>query len=988
MKIQKLLLSLSMITLAVSCSAGNARADKAQMQQLVPDVPYNRKTPRTLIFSRAQLKYGLERDDYLNKWVDQPLFVDPTLSADNGTPGIQYPSFRRIQEVVKSYGLDGLGFFPQTSGRSKAYELSTRSNLEGFHLLTEFVPGETKPSRAEVLKMALDNPHSQRIDGKVVVVSYRADSHTPEFWEQELKSLKEQYGEDFIFLPSLVRYAGESDFYWSKKYHDNEITAQDIENIKDEFREWAAATDGLYVSSVSAKRTPDRKLDEDYYRNFVIRIIKSVLAEPQFNDKYFGLSAMVGHENPTRVGATFSSDGTKTLRHSLRAALEAQPDLIDMAEWDEQNENTSVRPTVYNGTSTMRILRYYTGKERGEKLEPLPGDDITIPNLIVSYRKMLVLGEELEIELLNVPDTTKSTSYTARFRLEDLNGKVVYQSPVQQFKGNKIEDNTLTIASEQFAKYQVLRPRLEITVDGRKSTFEDGLHYIELRPTWNWDTKWVKQPLRDLLKPAHVQFTVGEPRPNGERVVTASFAADEPLAYVEVLDNDNIVYIAPPENSGIGDKWRENEDQVVLSINWQSRHSLSKAFKINGTITLKGSPAKWQLPGSRFPIASDSEIDGIPVSSQPTIELKNIRSSNWIGRIFLAIPRSQIDEASLEIDIPDLFVGTIPVRQIIGKSIYGIPGPYGFNMVISRYLRQHRMPHHLNANQVQFTTLIWPDLANSVLHLQAIGKSGRIYRSKPVRLGTSGAKQNTLRVYSDIKKKPVHVEVPANRVPDIRYIFDPSRGSALVTDAGRPFWAMMGGYFTQVTERGGGESNDGSPFLRAAHYPEGVTKGAPDWVKTKSGEDALQFDGIGTYITLPQGVIPRRAGWTAELDIKPESTSGKQFIIGNRTYYMGSLVIYMDNGELTGEFFGQYSGTKTVKTGIQLPADKWSHLMISYDQKNMVVAVDGQKSKPIAIEGPGIYDTLSVVGGFEKDWFKGQIKSLRIRHLSANEKVE
>jgi len=55
-------------------------------------------------------------------------------------------------------------------------------------------------------------------------------------------------------------------------------------------------------------------------------------------------------------------------------------------------------------------------------------------------------------------------------------------------------------------------------------------------------------------------------------------------------------------------------------------------------------------------------------------------------------------------------------------------------------------------------------------------------------------------------------------------------------------------------------------------------------------------------------------------------------------------------------------------------------LVIRYDQKNLIFEVDGHKSQPLKIAGPGLYDTLSIIGGFGEDWFKGQIKSLRIQH--------
>ncbi len=967
-----------------------ARADAQRMKELVPDAVRPRKADRTYVFSRAQFKYGLERTDYLSRWIDQPLFVDPALRGDTTErQSIYYPSFRKIQEVVLQYGMDGLGFFPETSGRAQAYEWAKRSGLKGFHLLTEFTPGDLKPgpatpSKMDVVKMALDNPASMRLDGKVVIVSYVADSKPLSYWKKTLGALHKQYGDKFIFLPAVYRFAGKSPAQWQEKFYANTITPQDIEAIKAYLREWARATDGLYYNYVIGMRTPERTFDPVVYREFAVRILKSVMAEPEFKDKYFALAAAVGHENVTRVGYTTSSDGTKTLRHSFEASMSAQPDLIDIPEWDEENENTSLRPTVYNGTSSERIMRYYTSKLRGQAPTPLPGDDTSLPNLIISYRKLLTLGEKLHIELLNVPATDKGSAYTVQLTLEDLDGKTVYTSDVQKFQDNKLTDHTLTLPSETLAAYELLRPRLQIKTDQRTITIEDGLHYIELRPTWNWDYKWVKQPLRDLMHPTKVDFQVGPPEADGKQMVTATFAANEPLAYVEVLDNDDIVYIQPPANDPEG-QWRENAEQVILDINWQSRNSSAKPFRLQGTIALKNGTARWRLPGDPSSNARDPLSRGpMPKLNGQTLSLAGLKASNWRGDIFLAIPRSQIDQAVLEIHMPGLFDGELPVKRIIADSVYGIPGPDGFNMVISRYLRQDQMPDHLNATSTQFQVPVLPDLTNSVLHLQAIGVSGHLYRSKPVLANAPSGKPVTVAVYSETQKKPVTVKVASSRVPDIRYVFSPEHGSALVAEAGCPFWGILGGYFTQVTQRGGGESNDGSPFLKPQFYPADATKGAPDWVKTDNGEYALQFDGKGTYVTLPQGVIPRRAGFTISMDIKPDTVEGRQFIIGNRTYYFGSLVVYVNDGKLTADFLNETAGSERgIKSDVSLPAGKWSHLVIRYDQKQLIFSVDGKAGAPLSVEGPGLFDTLSVVGGYDKSWFKGQIKNLRIQHTPA-----
>lgn len=77
--------------------------------------------------------------------------------------------------------------------------------------------------------------------------------------------------------------------------------------------------------------------------------------------------------------------------------------------------------------------------------------------------------------------------------------------------------------------------------------------------------------------------------------------------------------------------------------------------------------------------------------------------------------------------------------------------------------------------------------------------------------------------------------------------------------------------------------------------------------------------------------------------------------------------------------FQQENEITGADSGLALPAGQWSHLTIRYDQKNLVFDVDGKTSKTLNMEGPRLFDTASIVGGYGEDWFKGEIKSLRIR---------
>ncbi len=971
-----------------------SRADREQMQQLVPDVTHTRKTDRTYVFSRAQFIYPLGSDRYLHRWVDRPLFVNPDLSQGKGENDLMtLPDYQQMQQSVMRYGLDGFALFPETAGRAQIYDYSKRSAMKGFQLLPvllnmDYKTGDT--GKADVIKMALENPASFRIGGKLVFSSYRVSSSAKiTEWQNEVAALRKQFGDQFLFLPALNFFdfpeTAQNAPDLLHKFHHNTITMQDVERCKDYLRKWLRVTDGVMFNDVLRLRRRDdlHHFDAVFYREFVIRIMKSVLAEPEFRQKIFGLSSIIGLENSTRTGFSLSSDGTKTLRRSFEAAMSAQPDFIEIPEWDEQNENTSLRPTIYNGLSSMRIMRYYTAKLRGEKPTPMAGDNVGIPDLILSYRKVLTLGEKLEVELLNVPDTEQSVPYTARLTLKDPGGKVVYTSPVYQFDKSRMQDHTVTIPSETLGEYQVLVPHLEIEGDGRKMSFEDGLQYLELRPTWNWDYKWVKQPLRDLLVPQKVDWQVSGAQADGTRLVSATFNANEPLASVEVLDNNDVVYSQAPANDARHYGWHENAEQVVLNLSWQS----FPLFNLQGSIRLKNAMGRWLVLSS---INTPTPL--LPPSFEgQTLELKGMLSNQSPRYAYLAIKRSDIKNAELEINLPGIYEGKIPVQKIVDETVYGIPGAKGFNMVLSRYPSQSSMPRHLNVNKVHFAEIpVLPDMPSSILKLRAIGKSGHIYRSKPVVLQSLTVAKKKITVFSDTENRPITVEVPADRVPDIDYLFNPNHGSALLSEAGRPFWGILGGYFAQVTGRGGGNYGDDSPFIyRARNYPKYDTqappqtavKTAPEWVKTSDGDYALQFDGKGTFVTLPQGVVPPRAAFTMEMDIKPDSVAGRQVIIANRHYAPGSITVYTINGVLKVD--SQMEGYRVftgIDSGLRLPEGQWSRLAISYDQENLLLSVDGKPGKVMPMKGPGQRVTVTALGGFGNMWFKGQIKNLRIQH--------
>lgn len=158
-----------------------------------------------------------------------------------------------------------------------------------------------------------------------------------------------------------------------------------------------------------------------------------------------------------------------------------------------------------------------------------------------------------------------------------------------------------------------------------------------------------------------------------------------------------------------------------------------------------------------------------------------------------------------------------------------------------------------------------PDLKTSVIHLQAIARSGKLFRSRPILMHRRrpGAAIREIVVFSEAQNRLVRLRMDADRVPVLDYEFTPAHGSALLCSEGRALWGVLGGFCPQVTLRGGGESLYGNAFFMRP-YPAGATKTCPDWVPEGTGY-ALRFTGPATHATLPQGAIPRRTGFELTL---------------------------------------------------------------------------------------------------------------------------
>lgn len=906
-----------------------------------------------LIFSRSQIKYDLGKN-YYHTWLDRPL-----MNSRDFRNSAQ-ASFTEMAKESKRYGLDGLAFFPETKGRMAVFDMTEQGKVEGFQLLPEILIYDTEhpiETAAAAIQRAIKNPQSVRINGKVLFSGYASENFTPVEWKKMLGELRATTG-PFLFVPSLSTATGK---IRAEYLAGLPITQKTVENAQAFLRSYLDVCDGIYFSYPPAFQNKDGTFDTEFYRDICIPIFKSVLREPKYKDKLLGLSAYKAHFNPdVGRGKGFLEDLTRTLRSTLSVALDAHPDFVVLPEWDEFNENTSFMPTIYGSTTSRRIIRSLTSRTRGTPLEPAAGDDVSLPNLILSSRKIVTLGEILSYELLNVPDSSVSGEYSVQLSLRDEDAKLVKQFDPVTFKKDELSEHRLSIPTEELPRTVALIPQLVIKGYGDDTiTLKEGFHHVQIRATWNWDYLAVKQPIREILKSRSATLTASAPRPeDGSFLLTATADMEEEIILAEVVGDDDEVYAYDK-----GDEYsRGNEDKDLVMIELRSTDSIDVSSKFQ----IQGSPVKWLTDLTI--LHQDTGTVNIQGS---TIEYRGPISPHqrWI---YIALDEDKRQDAIILVRIGDEEY-SLPVAEVLDQKLLVHSFKNGVQAAFYPYRKQVDLPVSLNQKTLAFDVRVWPEVVTEQYHLQLTTASGKVYRSGPVLVPWATKSEATiLRIYSDKQKKGLDVSVRKNRIPNIEYEFSPKHGDVLQTHAGRAFIAALGG-LTDVT------TGQGTAQMRFWIKDGQAAQLTPRWCEESSGWD-LEFDGRANFLLMPREVIPRHSSFTVTMEVKPRGNADQTLLAGNLWTLNPSFALFVRHGLLKARFIDEDWTVREFAVDLPIPAGTWNRLEVRYDFNQMVFNVNGEE-RSFPCSHPGRNDGLSLVGpGMKMSAFDGWLRKLTVRH--------
>ena len=973
----KKILFFAMVGIAFSVTAAGLKYSKT-VETPVWRIPRpGKKLARVRIFAERQTYKP--NQTYLHHFIDRPLFNDVSKREE----GLEKSGFLHDVNIINKCGFDGFGTIHYNSLFKDHLKYLKGNAPAGYQHALVLGGDPANPSVynewRERLRIAAGSKELMSlVDGRIICVFY--GSASPQLLENVIAGVKKLRADPtvppFVFiseLPFISMYVA-----FNEALQKGEaVPPQEIDKFRKQLREHLKTIDGMilrcfenYTQSI-CKGYGCRIQPTDLYDKYLLPVLQEEFAKPEHKDKLVLLFPRHGYTNHLR-GVVHYECGTEALRTYLGGGAKLAPDILMLFEWNEANENTHFQPTVANGRSIERMLHYAKSCYEDRDPEPRPGDDVTVPNMILSIPQVTRPGETLHAELLNLPDTVKSSKITAVLSLFDGKGNKIADLPAENFDRKEFKVITWAFPSEQFAAYQAVNYQLTLTENG-KTTVYRNFDVTRIAPTVNLRYKFTRMALREMLKPEKSDFDV-KLNADGTYSVKADFVSPEELASLEVIDCHSEMYAV--------DRSKEFEDRVFIRGFYSA---LASNVNIPGWYSMPGIN-DWKIRAIQFNYENFNS--GLRIGERQRV--KHRFTCYGRGNFIISFPKSELAKNPvLHMNYQGMPEVTVNIKDVLekGKTAVSVGGNIRFEFHRPDKLVDH--PVHINAKQASIDTVIHPVEKFPVVQLRAVSKSGKIYRSPAIVLKDAGKEQETMRIWSETELKPVTISIAKSRIPDIRMKFDPELGLfAGHTDA--PVWEIA---------LGGGTAG-GQPFcepplpvmVKQKLFPEKFSDNFPEW-KQDNGQWILDFDGEADYMIFSQDLIPRGVPFIVEFEIR-RATGGNDVLLrtGCQSWRNNcGLDLMIENGKLKG-FYNQHFHryTSVFATGLDVPVGKWTKIRIIKNVDKITFEVDG-KSESFDYTGRGSFFCMTVFGGTpypdkkgkypqNLQFFKGQMRSFSVRH--------
>jgi len=931
------------------------------------------KVTKTIaIFPEQQVKYSTFQN-FLHYWNDRPLYIDRT----HRYPGNKFAyntdaSLFTDMQIAQRYGISGLcplsryalvklvldaadnHYSPDFSVLPSVY-LTTRGYVDKMN-------DAEKENFFKIIEAALKSKSTWRVNGKAVINSYEATRLSPEGLKEVLDEAHKKFGDTFIFSACMMIPCQR--LYLRFTRNGRTLTPEDIQWYTDTVQSYLDLCGGAYFYGLGRSFDYDgeygSRIDAEYFHKFFRPLAWKIMTDPRNKGKLFGILCSLGYVNNFSGRVNAGEYGTETLRESFEECLSLDPDYIVPFEWNEWNENTCFIPTIYKGSSIERLMKYFNSRITGKAPAPREGDDLTLPNAVLSYRYQLKLGEILRFELLTIPDGSPSFTGKAELILKDgATGQVVKTIPLS-FCNGEYKAQTVELATEEFAPYQVLVPELRLTDRAGKERRIANMLYIRLLPSYNNLYQYVRHVIRDDA-PVTADWKV-EPDGDGY-VVSGKVSSMEDLRHVELLDNRDEMRAV--EDAPEFDQIREIVLRVVMTS--------APTVYLTGTMRILNA-GKVKARGAFND--GNAEFFNYQTLEDGLAPRKAAISPGYRQALF-AFDADKADQAVFEADLKQGKF-SVPIKKILENGgIYALElgGQQFFQFNIDH--NQPDIPLKLTGKEAKFRFRIQSRNLFPVFSLRVQTESGKVWHSLPVLPKKLSSEKEKLDIYSETQRKAVEIDIQKERIVDLNYRFDPACG-ALLTAAGRPdFVATLGGGY-----------NYGSAMNFIMRRPTIKVHGhAPKWVKEADNTWILRFDGEMDYIALPMESLPRGA-FTLEMELRPAADKPMVLFRTQGVYQINSFSLMSRNGTLCAGWYDEAGKVRvrTFQTGLSVKVGEWNKITVRYNLKKLTVSCNGQEesfplSKRQLIYSAccfGGHDVPYGIPSGKVGYFQGDLRKIRI----------
>lgn len=950
------------------------------------------------------------------RWLDQPLFKSREL-YELSSSQYKMPGVAKNLELLRETGLDGFGMFVNLDITEKAVDMIGKYSTKDYPLYcmpTLCPEGAYGPLTRQHLVFLAKHPAVLRFEGKPVFSSYGGDTKTPQQIADYIAEIKKLSGSDCCYLHAVGSLRVSIDPYHYYMENNGRVPASVILKWYDKLTEYLEVSGGIKFANRLTYR--DMRYNTEYYDKVILPLVSAAVAQKKFcGKKLFQFQIMTGYDG-FLGNQTLCHDGTKTFRKAYDLAMKYPVDIILQFEWDETNEDTSIQPMICRPMAYQRIIKYYTDTMKKIPLQPRKGDDLSLPNLIVSQLRQYVPGSPFEVELLNVPDSPEKLEYTVDLEMLGHNGKVFWKAGNLKFDTSKLQDHNLYIPPDVMAQQRCALPRLTIRYKGKTRLIGEGMPFTAIRATTKNDYLYLCTPVRNLMFPDKPSVSIKPVSKNGmisEFTVDADLKfSGHPLQAVDVVNNSYDIFSHDPKNEYL----QNDPDRRNYRFSWQYLNSnkggpgsmwITQNFDLKGTDSgIFFGPTK--EPGRNYLINYSALYRQIPWDST-IFDPKSYAGLPHNTYVF-SVKKADIDKAVFTVSGKRLtgpykdkpFTWSVPLKDL-GK--YGIKTKVfsdGLQFGLDTIYRPERQPMPLMSESAKFKNTILSDIPEGILSVRAISRDGMVWWSKPYSVSSDKNKKQEIQVY-DRKNGFYSIQVEKNRIPRIVYRFDPEHsGDTLITDAGREFFASIGAHNT-ISIGFQGQSHSYGSAPRIIHRDmNGNGRDnciAPEWVKLPDGKSALRFTGKpNAFVNFPPGSFPHKNGYTVEFDVLPEEVDRDQVYLG---MYSGTALTGFRLRTEKGKFAVDFQNRRPHdKTSAFSPQDtrisklgpeegKWNHIRFRYDGHAVYLSVNNGPEDALPFSGITRNLNSSVFAGDGSKgadgrprFFKGLLRSFSIIHTA------